>query len=136
MIKVTRQNPLRCIMSNFDDEMTYFENMSRAFAMKAHSIASVMHRNIENPPIDTIWGRIELPVLQAAGNPGGVVDYIAAIDAEDGRTIISWIRNLPGRIMDGTEAILQRVMQPRDLEEREVASDACPVGVDSSHPLW
>lgn len=67
------------------------------------------------------------------------IQQIAAIDAEDGRTIISWIRNLPGRIMDGTEAILQRVMQPRDLEgveERPVASDACPVGVDSSHPLW
>ena len=64
-------------MSNFKDEMTYFENMSRAFAMKAHHIASVMHRNIEDPPMSTIWGRIELPVLQAASNPGGVVDWVS-----------------------------------------------------------
>jgi hypothetical protein len=47
--------------------------------MKAHNIASVMHRNIENPPMSTIWGRIELPVLQAAGNPGGVVDYVSSV---------------------------------------------------------
>jgi hypothetical protein len=68
---------------------------------------------------------------------------IAAIDAEGGRTIISWIRNLPGRIMVETEAILQKVLLARDLdgvvakegiEERDI--DACPIGVDASHPLW
>jgi len=62
-------------MENYSDEMEYFENMSEAFAMKAHKIATVLHRNIENPPMNTIWGGVELPVLQAADNPGGVVDY-------------------------------------------------------------
>jgi hypothetical protein len=60
-------------MSSFEDEMTYFENMSRAFATKAHTIASVLHRNIEEPPLSTIWGRIELPTLQA----GGMVDWVS-----------------------------------------------------------
>jgi hypothetical protein len=60
-------------MSSYEDEMTYFENMSRAFAMKAHNIASVLHRNIEEPPLSTIWGRIELPTLQA----GGMVDWVS-----------------------------------------------------------
>jgi hypothetical protein len=64
-------------MSSFEDEMTYFENMSRAFAMKAHNIASVLHRNIEQPPLSTIWGRIELPTLQA----GGVVDWVSTAAA-------------------------------------------------------
>ena len=65
-------------MSDLDDKMRYFENMSRAFAMKAHNFAMVMHKNIEDPPMSTIWGRIELPVLQA-GNPGGVVNYVSVI---------------------------------------------------------
>ena len=47
--------------------------------MKAHKIATVLHRDIYNPPKNTIWGRIELPVLQAAGNPGGVVDYVSTV---------------------------------------------------------
>jgi hypothetical protein len=66
-------------MQSFEDEMTYFENMSRAFAMKAHNIATVLHRELDNPPTNGIWGRIELPVLQAAGNPGGMVDYVRTI---------------------------------------------------------
>jgi hypothetical protein len=63
-------------MANLDTQMTYFENMSRAFAMKAHRVASVMHSDIYNPPAEGIWGRIEWPVLKA-GNPGGVVDFVS-----------------------------------------------------------
>jgi hypothetical protein len=60
-------------MSTVEDEKTYFENMSRAFAMKAQNIAFVLHRNIENPPLETIWGMVELPALQA----GGLVDWVS-----------------------------------------------------------
>ncbi len=66
-------------MEKAKDQMTYFENMSQAFAMKAHSIATVLHSNIDDPPTDGIWGRKELPILQAAGNPGGMVDYVSAV---------------------------------------------------------
>jgi hypothetical protein len=40
--------------------------------------------------------------------------------------------------MDGTEAVLQRVLSARNLEglEERGDSDACPIGVDESHPLW
>jgi len=64
-------------MSDMNQEMIYFENMSRAFAMKAANVAAVMHRDINNPPMSTIWGRVELPVLQAAGKPWGTVDYVS-----------------------------------------------------------
>jgi transcription elongation GreA/GreB family factor len=68
---------------------------------------------------------------------------ITAIDAEDiGYRKIAWIRNLPGRLRAETESIIQRILQARDVEdaaeniEKRAASDACPMGVDSSHPLW
>jgi hypothetical protein len=64
-------------MSDVQQEMTYFENMSRAFAMKAANVAAVMHRDINNPPMSTIWGRVELPVLQEASKPWGTVDYVS-----------------------------------------------------------
>jgi hypothetical protein len=41
--------------------------------MKAHNIASVVHRNIEEPPLSTIWGRIERPTLLASG----MVDWVS-----------------------------------------------------------
>jgi hypothetical protein len=78
MTKGLRNNPLKCIMANAKDQMTYFENMSQAYAMKAHNMATVLHRNIDNPPMDGIWARKELPILQAAGNPGGIVDYVSS----------------------------------------------------------
>jgi len=138
-IKETRQNPLRCIMSNLEEEMIYFENMSRAFAMKAHNIASVMHRNIEEPPLSTIWGRIELPTLQAEGT----VDWITAIEADDiNRRRIEWIRNLPTMLKEETESMYQRILQARDDEdasgdiEEMDEFDACPVEVGPTHPLW
>lgn len=111
--------------------------------MKAHNIALVMHRNIEDPPMSTIWGRIELPVLQA-GNPGGVVDYITAVDAEDiNRWKVAWRRIIPvGRLIDDAEMFVQKALFARELEgsaegmEKRDGFDACPVSVDESHPLW
>ena len=47
-------------MSGDANRMTYFENMSRAYAMKAHDAASVIHPDIENPPESTVWGMIDL----------------------------------------------------------------------------
>jgi hypothetical protein len=53
--------------------------MSRAFAMKAHKVATVMHEDIYNPPMDRIWGKVEWPILKASGNPGGIVDYVSTV---------------------------------------------------------
>jgi hypothetical protein len=146
-IKGTRANPLSCIMGNYRDEMKYFENMSRAFAMKAHKVATVLHRDIYNPPMNTIWGRIEFPVLQAAENPGGVVDYITALDAEDtARWRMLWDRFGSSRLVEETRALYhmvhQRAMSPRSLQylegdiEKRGNFDACPISVDSDHPLY
>jgi hypothetical protein len=62
-------------MRNPKDEKTYFENMSRAFAMKAHHVATVMHEDIYNPPMDRIWGTVEWPALTASGN----LNYVSLI---------------------------------------------------------
>ncbi|KAE9381108.1 hypothetical protein N431DRAFT_490561 [Stipitochalara longipes BDJ] len=146
-IKGTRGNPLSCIMENYSDERKYFENMSRAFAMKAHKIATVLHRDIYNPPMDTIWARIELPVLQGAGNPGGMVDYITALDAQNtGRWRMLWDRFDSSRLIEETQslyqAIHQRIMSPRSLQdsegniEKRGDFDACPISVNPKHPLY
>ncbi|KAH6668964.1 hypothetical protein B0J14DRAFT_657972 [Halenospora varia] len=142
-IKMTRQNPLYCIMSDVEQEMTYFENMSRAFAMKASRLASVMHRDIENPPMSTIWGRVELPILQANTNPWGTVDYITAIDAEDvQRRKIEWIRHFSANLYENADSILQKILHARDEEVPSTLGnrdegEACPmITIDDGHPLW
>ncbi|MBE7182197.1 MAG: hypothetical protein INR71_13510, partial [Terriglobus roseus] len=56
-------NPLRCIHADRATQLRYFENMSRAFATKATAFARVLHRAADyaDPPLDGIWGRVELP---------------------------------------------------------------------------
>jgi hypothetical protein len=124
-------------MDNASDQLTYFENMSRAFAMKAHNVAWAMHRNIENPPLSTIWGRIELPILQ---DSRGMVNWITAVEAENlENRKITWMRNVQ-MFKDEAEVMLQKILFARDdevegvIEEREVES--CELRVDASHPLY
>jgi hypothetical protein len=124
-------------MDNASDQLTYFENMSRAFAMKAHNVVWAMHRNIENPPLSSIWGRIELPILQ---DSRGMVNWITAIEAENlGNRKITWVRNMR-MLKHEAEAVMQRILSARDeqteglIEEREV--DSCELRIDSSHPLY
>lgn len=76
-IKLTRTNRLRCIMSSKDDELRYFQEMSRAVAMRASGTAKVMHRNIFNFPQGGIYKRIELPAMQNRNNPGARVKLVS-----------------------------------------------------------
>lgn len=132
----TRSNSLSCIMSNSRDRLTYFENMSRAFAMKAHKVALAMHRDIDSPPKDTIWGRVELPVLRDSG----MVNWITNIDVEDtGKWNLEWKR--PVQMMqDEVEKVMQMILSSgrEELKRRdeESAGDVCELRVDSSHPLY
>lgn len=54
-------------MSDPKQEKAYFENMSAAFARKAAKVATVMHNDINNPPILGIWKRVEFEVLRRSG---------------------------------------------------------------------
>lgn len=63
-------------MSSIAEELTYFENMSRAFATKANGQAWAMHKEFDRSPTNTIWGRIELPTLKLTTNQGGRVDKV------------------------------------------------------------
>jgi hypothetical protein len=54
-------------MSDPKQEKAYFENMSAAFARKAAKVATVMHWDINNPPVWGIWKRIEFEVLKRSG---------------------------------------------------------------------
>jgi len=60
-------------MSDVKQEKVYFENMSAAFAKKAKKVATVMHRDIKNPPVSGIWERIERDVIKRSG----LVDHVS-----------------------------------------------------------
>lgn len=64
-------------MSNPETQLIYFKNMSKAFAMMSRDWAAVLHRNIDDPPMETIWGQVELPALKEGDNPGGVVNWVS-----------------------------------------------------------
>lgn len=63
-------------MNDNTQETTYFENMSRAFALMSTGTAYAMHRNIDNPIQDGIWGRVEQVTLKAAGGRCSQIDYV------------------------------------------------------------
>ncbi|KAF7198383.1 hypothetical protein HII31_00122 [Pseudocercospora fuligena] len=58
-------NKLRCIHNSKDTQRKFYENMSSAYAQTARSHAYVMHTlsDFASPPMEGIWGRIELDVL-------------------------------------------------------------------------
>lgn len=58
-------NKLRCIHGSKDTQTKFYENMSSAYAQMARSHAYVMHTlsDFASPPMEGIWGRIELDVL-------------------------------------------------------------------------
>lgn len=71
-------NPLRCIHADESQQLRFFENMSRAFAIKAQSFARVLHSegDYHDPPMDGIWGRIEFPQL-VSGNQVDVLQKMS-----------------------------------------------------------
>ena len=62
------ENRLRCIHGDRATTMTFYENMSRAYARMARQNATIMHSHSDyaSPPLDGIWGRIELPTIRDA----------------------------------------------------------------------
>jgi hypothetical protein len=64
---------MRCVHNDTSVQLKYFENMSRAFAMKARTFGTVLHssENYASPPETGIWARIEFPALQS-----GYVDEV------------------------------------------------------------
>jgi len=63
-------NAMRCIHANDTDRQFFFENMSRAFAMKAMNFCTVLHssKNYGNPPTTGIWAMVEFPALSGGGH--------------------------------------------------------------------
>jgi hypothetical protein len=57
---------MRCIHGDSANQLEFFENMSRAFALKARIFATVLHssKNYKQPPVTGIWARVEFPALQ------------------------------------------------------------------------
>jgi hypothetical protein len=66
-------NPMRCVHNDTTQQLKFFENMSRAFALKAREFATVLHssENYATPPKTGIWARVEFPALQS-----GFVDEV------------------------------------------------------------
>lgn len=62
-----KSNRMRCIHEDKNARMTFYENMSRAFARMARDSATVMaadEKDYVDMPEDGIWGRVELPALR------------------------------------------------------------------------
>jgi len=67
-------------MSNPADIRTYFENMSRAYALMCAGFTTLITADIDNIPIDGIWGRIEQPIAERTTDfdpPKGKVDVVS-----------------------------------------------------------
>ena len=65
-------------MSEPYTRLTYFENMSRAFAELCDQSALLLTHDPGHIPPGGIWARIEEPALKCSGNTGGRVDEITA----------------------------------------------------------
>jgi len=83
----THSNPMRCIHSDPAQQLWFFENMSRAFALKAREFATVMHSsaNYFLPPATGIWARVEFQALQQ-----GFVDELEKINENKSLSEIFW----------------------------------------------
>lgn len=84
------ENPLQCIHKNSSLQKEYYENMARAFAIKANGVAVVMHAfdDYDDPPLSGIWGMVELEAVKG----GAKVDCLAKMK-EDGTDLkIFWQR--------------------------------------------
>ena len=85
-------NPLRTIMSEPYTRLTYFENMSRAFAELCDQSVLLLTHDPGHIPPGGIWARIEEPALKSSGNPGGRVDEISACTGSCARRMSLWQR--------------------------------------------
>ncbi|KAH6683433.1 hypothetical protein B0J14DRAFT_556671 [Halenospora varia] len=144
--KMTRTNPLRCIMNNGTQETTYFENMSRAFTLMSTGTAYAMHKNIDNPIQDGIWGRVEQVTLKAAGGRCNQIDYVQHDATVELSTTKAWTRAAGTKKyrrgfegaeeeIDGSDEVLLDGDSERGVEERAVqaAAEKCmPSDIDDA----
>jgi len=98
----TPSNPLRCIHADAALRQRFYEAMSRAFALKARAAAAVMHApaDYDDPPLDGIWARVELPALKDATDVG----LVAKLDSLAERWGVAWRREgvaAMGRVWKG-----------------------------------
>jgi hypothetical protein len=68
---------------------------------------------------------------------------ITAIEADDvSHRKIEWIREIPTVFKEQAESLYQRILHARDDEymngniEKRDGFEACPIDIDSNHPLW
>lgn len=68
-------NPLQCIHRDLILKTNFYENMARAFAIKANGVAAVMHafEDYDDPPLNGIWGKIELEAVKVGAKVGCLV---------------------------------------------------------------
>jgi hypothetical protein len=74
-------NPLSCIHANPLWRHTYYSSMSNAYARMARESATVMHKtqDYDNPPMNGIWGKTELPALRDKTDVKEVSSFSAPI---------------------------------------------------------
>lgn len=88
--RTDKSNPLREIFRNATDTRIYYENMSSAMAQLCSGFATVMTKDIDNIPLDGIWGTSELPTLKKGGRRGESVHTVVAVDAKGDKSRTVW----------------------------------------------
>lgn len=66
-------------MADETKQLTYFTQMSQAYAELCSGQAWLMSATPDFVPIDGIWFKTEFPTLQKTGNPGGQVNNVSLL---------------------------------------------------------
>jgi len=92
-------NKMRCIHADPAHRTRFYEAMSRAFALKARGVAAVMHADADydDPPVDGIWGRVELPAIKTATTVG----VVNKLDGLAKRWGVAWRRAVDEALPEG-----------------------------------
>lgn len=67
-------------MKDDDTRMTYFENMSRAYAFMCSGYSVLFTGDLNFIPMSGIWGRVEFPTLSRDSDfepPKGETDFVS-----------------------------------------------------------
>ncbi|KAF2113493.1 hypothetical protein BDV96DRAFT_577895 [Lophiotrema nucula] len=126
----TTDNPMRCIHNDATKRTMFYENMSRAFAKKANGSVVVMHGadDYDKPPMDGIWGRVELPTMK----DGDGVSSVGKIKDDGSEHKVVWRRK-----SEKVDHIAEEVKQERiEMKKRDVELGAQMACLRASEYDW
>jgi hypothetical protein len=94
----------------------FYQNMSQAFAIKAHGPVEVMHAaaDYDEPPLDGIWGKVEFPTIVERRR----IRRVTKIDESGKRSDIIWQESEGA----STRHLEMRQIRGRDVTKKQFGS--------------